>query len=249
MTTVKGITWKNYPVIQVDGLPQWLSNKEFACNTGAQKPQVQSLGWEDPLEEGMATHASIFAWRIPWTKEPGRLQYIWLWKVGHDWSDLECTQRWSPRWYMLLLGFPGGSDGKESACNPGDPDSIPGLVRSPGEGNSNPLSHSCLENSMYRGAWWTIVHESKRVGHNWATNNFHLGRTNWVTKILKWRDLVCDQRKEVMEERSERCYLADPEDGGRDLEPKNIATIWSWKMQGDRFSTRASGSSAVLLTP
>ena len=38
-----------------------------------QKVQVQSLGWEDPLEEGMATHSSILAWRMPWTEEPGRL--------------------------------------------------------------------------------------------------------------------------------------------------------------------------------
>ena len=56
------------------------------------------------------------------------------------------------------MGFPGGSDGKQSACNEGDPGSIPGTGRS-GEGNGNPLQHSCLENSMdYRGAWWTIVH-------------------------------------------------------------------------------------------
>ena len=39
-----------------------------------QEPQVQSLGWEDPLEEGMAVHSSTLAWRIPWMKEPGRLQ-------------------------------------------------------------------------------------------------------------------------------------------------------------------------------
>ena len=48
----------------------------------------------------------------------------------------------------MPLGFPGGSDGKDSACNVGDPDSIPG---SPGEGNGNPLQHSCLENPMNRG--------------------------------------------------------------------------------------------------
>ena len=41
-----------------------------------QKIQVQYLGWEDPLEEEMATHSSILAWRIPWTEEPGRLQSI-----------------------------------------------------------------------------------------------------------------------------------------------------------------------------
>ena len=43
-----------------------------------QETQVQSLGWEDPLEKGMATHSSILAWRIPWTEEPGRLQFTVL---------------------------------------------------------------------------------------------------------------------------------------------------------------------------
>ena len=51
-------------------------------------------------------------------------------------------------------GFrPGGSDGKASACNAGDPGSIPGLGRSPGEGNGNPLQDYCLENPIDRGAW------------------------------------------------------------------------------------------------
>ena len=58
----------------------------------------------------------------------------------------------------LFMGFPGGSDGKESACNVGDLGSIPGLVRSPGEGDSYPLQYSGLEKSMYRGAWQTTVH-------------------------------------------------------------------------------------------
>ena len=49
------------------------------------------------------------------------------------------------------MGFPGGSDGKESASNAGDPGSISGLRRLPGEGNGNPLQYSCLENSMDRG--------------------------------------------------------------------------------------------------
>ena len=57
------------------------------------------------------------------------------------------------------LGFPGGSDGKESAHNGGDLGSIPGLGRSPGEGNGYPLWYSCLENFMDRGAWWATVHE------------------------------------------------------------------------------------------
>ena len=46
--------------------------------------QVQSLGWEDPLEESMVTHFSIIAWRIPWTEEPGGLLSIELHRVGHD---------------------------------------------------------------------------------------------------------------------------------------------------------------------
>ena len=46
------------------------------------------MGWEDPLEEGIATHSSILAWRIPWTGEPGGLEYIELQRVGHDRSDL-----------------------------------------------------------------------------------------------------------------------------------------------------------------
>ena len=56
------------------------------------------------------------------------------------------------------MGFPGGSDGKESACSAGDPDSIPGSRKSPGEGNGNPFQYSCLENPMDRGAWQATVH-------------------------------------------------------------------------------------------
>ena len=55
------------------------------------------------------------------------------------------------------MGFPGGSDGKESACNAGDPASNPGLGRSPGEGNGNPLQYSYLEDSMDKGAWLAKV--------------------------------------------------------------------------------------------
>ena len=51
------------------------------------------------------------------------------------------------------MGFSGGSDGKESACNAGDPGSTPGLGKSPGEENGKPLHYSCLENPMDRGAW------------------------------------------------------------------------------------------------
>ena len=56
------------------------------------------------------------------------------------------------------MGFPGGSEVEVSAWNAGDPGSIPGLGRFPGEGNGNPLQYSCPENPMDRGAWWATVH-------------------------------------------------------------------------------------------
>ena len=65
---------------------------------------------------------------------------------------------------ILIPGFPAGSDSKESACNAGDPSSIPGSGRSPGEGKGLSLQYSCLENSMDR--------QLQRVGHDWVTNTF-----------------------------------------------------------------------------
>ena len=64
-----------------------------------------------------------------------------------DWTELKL-------WWDFLVG----SDGKASAYNAGDLSSIPGLGRSPGEGNGNPFQYSCLENSMDGGAWWATVH-------------------------------------------------------------------------------------------
>ena len=58
----------------------------------------------------------------------------------------------------IYKDFAGGSDSKASACNAGDPGSIPGLGGSSGEGNGNPLHYSCLENPMDIGAWWAAVH-------------------------------------------------------------------------------------------
>ena len=59
---------------------------------------------------------------------------------------------------LLVLDFPGGSDDQVSAYNAGDPGSIPGSGRSPGEGNGDPLQYSSLENPMDRRAWWAVVH-------------------------------------------------------------------------------------------
>ena len=72
-------------------------------------------------------------------------------------------------WVDTLLSeppgkFPCSSVGKLCACSAGDLDSIPGLGRSPGEGNGNPLQYHCLENLMGRGAWWTAVHGVAKSG-------------------------------------------------------------------------------------
>ena len=65
-------------------------------------------------------------------------------------NSLKCVSRHE-------MGFPGGSDSRESACSAGDPGLIPGSGRFPGGGHSNPLQYSCLENSMDKGAWRATV--------------------------------------------------------------------------------------------
>ena len=64
------------------------------------------------------------------------------------------------------MAIPGGSEGKASACNAGDPGLIPGSERSPVEGNGNPLQYPFLENPMDRGAWRATATGSQRVGHD-----------------------------------------------------------------------------------
>ena len=98
-----------------------------------------------------------------------------------------------------MLGFPGGSDGKESACNAGDPGSIPGWGNSPEDGNGYPLQYSCLENSVDREACRLQSMGSQRAGHDWATNPFTfkvLGRDfcSLCFSSFKWSDLWCWRR-------------------------------------------------------
>ena len=90
------------------------------------------------------------------------------------------------------MGFPGGSDSKHSACTVRDPGSIPGLERSPGEGNGNPLQYSCLENPMDREAWWATyspwdrkeVDMSERL--SMTTTTKHLIFVEWMRE----RDMI-----------------------------------------------------------
>ena len=75
----------------------------------------------------------------------------------------------------MLVGFPSSSEVKASACNVGELGSIPGLGRSPGEGNGNPLQYSCLENPMDRGAWWAAVHGVAKSRTRLSDFTFYVG--------------------------------------------------------------------------
>ena len=102
-----------------------------------------------------------------WTGRPGMLYLTGSPRVRHDWAtELNCN---------IFEGFPGGSDGKESACNAQDLGSIPGLRRSTGEGHGNPLLYSCLENSKNRGAWWATVHGVTNSQTQLSNSHFSLG--------------------------------------------------------------------------
>ena len=88
------------------------------------------------------------------------------------------SQRQSFGWSSK--GPTGGSDGKESACNEGDLDSIPALGRSPGEGNGSPCQYSCLGNSMDRGAWQATVHGVTKSWTQLSNFHFHLEKDRFI---------------------------------------------------------------------
>ena len=65
-----------------------------------QETWFRSLGWEDPLQEEVATHSSVLAWKIPWTKGPGGLQSIGLQRMGHDQADEHVLINFTPKLYL-----------------------------------------------------------------------------------------------------------------------------------------------------
>ena len=104
--------------------------------------------------------------------QKGKNMYLWFSRsYGTDFSHLLI--------FYLMMGFPGGSEVKVSAFNAGDLGLIPGLGRSPGEGNGNPLQYSCLENPMDGGAWWATVHgvaKSQTQLRKFSSLHFHSHR-------------------------------------------------------------------------
>ena len=84
--------------------------------------------------------------------------------------------------------LPDGSDGKESSCNAGDLGSIPGLGRSPGEGNGNPLQYSCLQNPMDRGAWWATDDGVAKTRTRLNNFQFSLDIDHYSLNLLRLKD-------------------------------------------------------------
>ena len=89
---------------------------------------------------------------------------------------------------QALVKLSSGSDGKASAGNVGDLGSIPGLGRSPGEGNDNPLQYSCLEKSMDGGAWWATVHGVTKSRTRLRDFTFFLSCREQESNHLEWPD-------------------------------------------------------------
>ena len=96
---------------------------------------------------------------------------------------------WANIYTVLIIrigGFPGGSEVKASACNAGDPGLIPGSGRSPGEGNGNPLQHSCMENPMEGGAYQATVHGVAKSRTRLSDFTFtSIIRVNTVTTYIR----------------------------------------------------------------
>ena len=131
----------------------------------------------DAENRALSTQGSLefVWWWVKWIEIP------WGWRIWGRAEASDLTLPWNSglAFYsgsflldgLLTEGFPGGSDGKESACKAGDTGLIPGSGRSLGEGNGRPLQISCLENPMDRGTWLQSM-GSQRVGQDRVTNTF-----------------------------------------------------------------------------
>ena len=131
--------------------------KETACRCRRCRFDTGSLSREDPLEEETATHASILAWEVPWSKKPGGLQSTGLQKTLD----------------IVAAGFPGCSASNESACIAGDPGSIPGSGRSAGEGIGYPCQ--CF--------WASLI--AQRVKNPLAMGEIWIQSLGWEDPLEK----------------------------------------------------------------
>ena len=124
------------------GMTQQLNNNNKLCR----EHLISSTQLHPPCHIVSFYHQSLFHPRCEW--QPSCL------KSRRSFKFFPITPS-----THIRTSFPGSSVGKESACSSGDPGSIPGSGRSPGEGDGNPFQYSCLENPMDRGACWTMLHK------------------------------------------------------------------------------------------
>ena len=167
------------------------------------------LGWVSGWEWGgdIGRRRAMTVFPAPSLKSPPLSVYEWLQvrpvsvatslslSYMYVWFGGILFQSQPPDLEFYRLTFLGGSDGKDSACHVRDPGSIPGLGRSPGEGNGNPLQYSCLENPMNRTAWWATVHgvrESDTVeGTEHAGFDFFLPSLVWLKRLYVDFSCIC----------------------------------------------------------
>ena len=132
------------------------------------------------------------------------------------------TEVFLPCWYILvyLTGLPCGFNGKESACNAGDPGSIPFSLE---EGNGSPLQYSCLENHMGRGVWWAMVHGVAKSRTSVRDKRCHLA--TWTLMSL----FPCHHRSQGNHSQGVGCLLntTGPVTSGF-LEPSSLSTGQCW---------------------
>ena len=140
------------PILWPPDVKSWLTGKD--PDAGTDWGQEEKRMTEDEMVEW---HHRINGHGFGWTLGVGDRQGGLVCCSPWGCKELDTTG-WS-NWTEVNMGSPGGSDGKESAYNAGDPASIPGWGRSPGKGNGIPLQYSCLENPIDGGAWWATVHE------------------------------------------------------------------------------------------
>ena len=140
-----GIDWRQEKGVTEDKMVEWLTDSMDMSLSKLQEMVKDRGAWRAAVHGVSKSHT----WLSDWTTR----------KVA--WSRLSVAQDILRNQLLAFISshlshgrdFPGGSDSKASVYNAGDPDSIPGSGRSPGEGNGNPLQYYCLENPMDRGAW------------------------------------------------------------------------------------------------
>ena len=150
---------------KLSGLEQKRPSYEFSPGTSLEIRRLQPLSWPEtvrapgclvPFSSDRIIPAAVKAWSTD--QQWHHQRTCWKCRLSGPTPDQLIQTRHLVRSPGDSATYPGGSDGKESACNAGDLGSIPGSGRSPGEGNGSPLQYCCLENPVDRGAWRATVH-------------------------------------------------------------------------------------------